>query len=67
MQRKRLLVLTLIGAGLVGLTGCYESPDVTLYEPGEYKGKVDPLLTQARSPQHEEELRERLMSGQTDR
>ncbi len=67
MERKRLLVWALVGAGLVGLAGCYESADVTLHRPGEYKGKVDPLLTQARSPQHEEELRERLMSIQTDR
>jgi hypothetical protein len=67
MHRKSLLSLALAGACLVGLAGCYESPNVTLYEPGEYKGKEDPLLTQAGSAQHEQELRERLLSGQTDR
>jgi hypothetical protein len=67
MQRKSPLSFALACACLIGLAGCYESPDVTLYEPGEYKGKEDPLLTQARSAQHEQELRERLLSGQTDR
>lgn len=67
MQWKRLALLVVIGFGVAGLTACYESPDITLYEPGEYKGKDDPLLAESRSAQHEEELRERLMSIQTDR
>ncbi len=41
---RKLLVWT--GAILLTatLTGCYESPTVTLFEPGVYKGADDPLL-----------------------
>jgi hypothetical protein len=49
------------------LSGCYESADITLYEPGEYKGPKDPLLAKERSAQHQELLRERFALGQTDR
>lgn len=46
----------------VSMTGCYESPSVTLFEPGVYKGADDPLLTNADT----ESLNERF-SGQRDR
>ncbi len=58
-------------AGLTGLlllaAGCYESPDVTLHEPGEYQGPRDPLLDLQRNPAQQERLSERLRRGQTDR
>jgi hypothetical protein len=49
--------------------GCYESPtEVTLYEPGKYKGQDDPLLQQiAEDPEHHERLNRRLQQGQVDR
>ncbi|MCY4051339.1 MAG: hypothetical protein OXF60_07600 [Gammaproteobacteria bacterium] len=46
----------------VSLTGCYESPTVTLFEPGVYKGAADPLLTSSDN----ESLNERF-TGQMDR
>ena len=46
----------------VFLTGCYESPSVTLFEPGVYKGANDPLLANSDT----ESLNERF-SGQRDR
>lgn len=67
MRRKSLLRCALLVASVAGLTACYESPDVTLYEPGEYKGKTDPLVAASGSTKLDEELRERLLEGQTDR
>ena len=46
----------------VFLTGCYESPSVTLFEPGVYKGAADPLLMNS----DPESLNERF-AGQRDR
>lgn len=51
----------------VALAGCYESPDVTLYKPGVYKGPVDPLVEKQRSPQQQESLLARFNQIQTDR
>lgn len=66
MLRHGLLFSALVIA-LTGLGGCYESPDVTLYEPGVYKGEEDPFLEKAADPEHQEALRQRLARGQTDR
>ncbi|MXZ81328.1 MAG: hypothetical protein F4Z15_08230 [Gammaproteobacteria bacterium] len=44
------------------LTGCLESPEVTVFEPGVYKGADDPLLANRDSGP----LNERF-SGQMDR
>lgn len=49
------------------LTGCYETTDVVIHEPGVYKGAKDPLLAVEGTPQHEAELRERFMEGQAPR
>jgi len=40
------------------LTGC--SDDVTVYEPGVYKGKTDPLLAKLATEEHKAQLRERV-------
>jgi hypothetical protein len=45
-----------------GLTGC--SDDVTVYQPGVYKGKVDPLLAKQANAEHQAQLRERLKQVQ---
>jgi hypothetical protein len=51
--------------GLV-VDGCGESK-VTVYEPGVYKGPVDPLVEKQRSPQQQEALLARFNQVQTDR
>lgn len=48
------------------LAGCYESPTVTSYEPGVYKGPKDPLL-QASADQRAETMRKRFELVQMDR
>ena len=49
------------------LTGCYESPGVTVHKPGDYKGETDPLLEKQRDAAHQEALRQRFNLVQTDR
>lgn len=62
------LRLALLGVPLLAaLTGCYESPDVTVYEPGVYKGSDDPLLDKITAEQRQEQLVERFRAVQTDR
>lgn len=63
---KTILCLATLCAALT-LTGCYESPDVTLHEPGVYKGAEDPLLAKAQDRGHADTLRERMLAVQTDR
>lgn len=57
----------LIMLGLAALVaGCYESADVTEFEPGVYKGQSDPLLS-ADTGARAETLQERFKTIQTDR
>ena len=51
----------------MSLTACAERADVTLHEPGVYKGGEDPLLAKQQDPQHIETLQERFAKGQSDR
>lgn len=51
----------------IGLAGCSESANVTLYKPGVYKGSADPLLEKQRSAEKQAALRERFELGQKDR
>lgn len=48
------------------LAACSES-DVTLYEPGVYKGPVDPLVEKQGSAAQQEKLLSRFNQIQTDR
>lgn len=59
---KRLFIISLI---FMGLTACYEDTDVTLHEPGVYKGNPDEheLSAEARA----EVLSKRFKQVQTDR
>lgn len=50
----------------IGVVACYESPDVTVYEPGVYKGAQDPLLD-ADVADRAKTLEERFKLVQTDR
>jgi len=61
----------MIGAGAVllgfALGACSGDDNVTLYEPGEYKGPVDPLVQKQGSPEQQEALLARFKQVQTDR
>jgi predicted outer membrane protein len=48
-------------------TGCGRATDVTVYEPGVYKGPTDPLLALHATAEHKALLQERFTKGQTDR
>ena len=63
-RRCVIAVVLLLGAGAIA--GCYETPDVTIHEPGQYKGKRDPLLNQQASSR-DEALHKRFDLVQTDR
>lgn len=61
----RSVIAALVVSLLLG--GCYESPDIEIYEPGVYKGREDPLLEKLKEPELQAELHQRLARGQTDR
>jgi hypothetical protein len=62
-------MLCRIAAALMVLSvlGCYESADITWYEPGVYKGDHDPLREKLKAPETQRQLEERFRSVQTDR
>jgi hypothetical protein len=62
-----LRVVGLLAICFLLIAGCTEPPEIELHEPGEYKGKTDPLLNQSGTAEQEERLRERLLMVQTDR
>ena len=60
---------TLTAAAVVlaaGLAGCWDSTEVVVHNPGEYKGPPDPLLAQSASARAGT-LNERFQRGQVDR
>ena len=61
----KMLTTTAIVATALLVAGCYESTEVTLHEPGAYRGEKDPLLADAASRQ--EALRKRFELVQLDR
>ena len=62
MFRSAGLVLALALAA-----GCYGPVDVTVYEPGVYKGAPDPLLKMHAKPEQKAALQERFSLVQADR
>ncbi len=66
MSIKTGAIFALLAAGLIALAGCYETNEVTLHQPGKYKGPKDPLLDQQASSR-EEALQKRFELVQTDR
>jgi hypothetical protein len=50
----------------IGLTGCYESPDATFFEAGQYKGANDPLIAKLEDPEFRAQL-DRRFNHQRDR
>lgn len=65
MKTKGILAIAVVVA-TAGLSGCWESSDVTVYEAGKYKGKKDPLLAQQASAR-DEALKKRFELVQVDR
>lgn len=60
---------TLTAAAVVlsaGLAGCWDSTEVTVHNPGEYKGEADPLLAQSASARTDT-LTKRFQLVQADR
>jgi len=65
---NRALALALLALVLAaGLSGCYEDPGVTMFEPHQYKGKNDPLLAKLQQGGLQAELQTRFQQVQTDR
>lgn len=64
---RNFVLLSLLSVLLVGMSGCYESTDATLYEPGVYKGERDPLVNKLRDEKLQSQLQERFNTGQRDR
>ena len=58
--------LAALAALTIGLAGCYEPTDVTVAEPGVYKGPKDDLLD-ADAKKRSEELIARFNQVQRDR
>jgi len=54
-------------AALTVLAALVAGCGVTVYEPGVYKGKADPLLAAHAKPEHKALLQERFTKGQADR
>ncbi len=65
MKRRYMLTAGAL-ASVMLLSACYESPDATRFEPGQYKGKEDPLLAKLEDPEFREQLDARF-DGQRDR
>ena len=64
-QRPLAMALALAVMSM-SLTACAERAEVTLHEPGVYKGGEDPLLAKQDS-EYTETLQDRFARGQTDR
>ncbi len=64
-MRVRTIATVMLAALL--LSGCYETTDVVIHEPGIYKGAKDPLLAVDGTAGFEEKLSERFMEGQAPR
>ena len=60
------LYVVLIGLVFAVLTGCSEPSNVTVHEPGVYKGAEDPLLS-ANTEERAGQLSARFNLGQIDR
>lgn len=65
MPYKAILAVLLVGS-LFLLSAC-DTSDVTMYEPGVYKGKQDEMATEEAAERRQDQLRDRAMTGMTDR
>jgi len=66
MKRRGALTIAALASAVI-VSGCYESADVTVHEPGQYKGMKDPLLDAKSTAEREEVLQKRFQLVQVDR
>ena len=66
MTMRGLLALAAL-SGVLLLSGCWESSDVTMHEQGVYKGRDDPLLDPKLTAEREDTLKKRFQLVQVDR
>lgn len=59
--------ISVICASMLLLAGCYRNVNITLHEPGKYKGPQDPLLAKLKTPDWQGKLQQRFKLSQTDR
>ena len=66
---KTRALLKVASVALLALLGsaCGRSMDVTVYEPGVYKGAKDPLVAVQATPEQKAALQARFTKAQTDR
>ncbi len=65
-MHSRILTLSAVALMSLALSGCWESTDITMHEPGEYMGAPDPLM-QADVSARSEQLKDRFQLVQVDR
>lgn len=65
-MKTAIRTLAMLGGAALLVAGCYESAEVNVYEPGEYKGTSDPLLSKD-AESRANSLEERFNLVQTDR
>lgn len=61
------LKIALVAAFGLLTAGCGEATEVTVYEPGVYKGPTDPLVAKTEDAEYRQAMQERFQRGQTDR
>jgi len=61
------LTTGIILGGVFLLGGCYQDVNVSLHDPGVYKGQHDALLAKLKTPDWQNKLSERFKMGQSDR
>jgi hypothetical protein len=66
MKRRRALTIAVLASAVIA-SGCYESADVTVHNPGQFKGAKDPLLDAKSTAEREEVLQKRFQLVQVDR
>jgi len=64
---RQSIAVGLLFVASVALSGCLDETTVELHEPGEYKGRTDPLVELSGTPEFSARLEERLRQIQTDR
>ena len=67
MKRTQGIAITGAVLAVLSMLGCYDSVDITWYEPGVYKGPQDPLTGKLKNSNLQKQLEDRLREIQTDR
>ena len=64
---SRCIIITVAAWTMLSIAGCYQSPDITWYKAGHYKGAHDPLLERLKDGDLQKQLAERVREVQSDR